>query len=235
MFPDWQAYDDGSLTSEERAQTDMILETDRQARAELDAFRAFRAAVRKAGQSEPVPSATLEAMLKNVVQTPKPVKRTLFLPLGLAVAAALILGVTFGPRLLDIAQPKSPEVKIMASSDPKQVQTWLVSNTHGPAPLITGKGCGAKVVDGKFGPGWMAWDVEMKGQKYTIIGKKRDEWHLGQVAETSYQGSDFMLNGDDVGWQCELDMVYFVSGGTCQGRLEVAKAARQETPSIIRV
>ncbi|MFX8968891.1 hypothetical protein ABTN10_19575, partial [Acinetobacter baumannii] len=68
-----------------------------------------------------------------------------------------------------------------------------------------------------------------------ILGKKREEWRVGQITETSYKGYTFMIHGDEVGWQCELDMVYFVSGGTCQGRLEVARAARVETPSIIRV
>ncbi|MFX8676933.1 hypothetical protein ABTM32_23150, partial [Acinetobacter baumannii] len=73
----------------------------------------------------------------------------------------------------------------MASNDPKAVQTWLVSNTHQPAPLITGESCGAHVVDGKYGPGWMAWDVMLDGRKYTILGKKREEWRVGQITETS--------------------------------------------------
>ncbi|MHA4875081.1 anti-sigma factor, partial [Enterococcus faecium] len=75
MFPDWQAYEDGSLNSEERAQAEMILQTDRQARAELDALRAFRAVVRKAGQAEAVPTATLEQMLKSVAQTAQPSRK----------------------------------------------------------------------------------------------------------------------------------------------------------------
>lgn len=234
MFQDWQAYEDGSLSNEERAQAEMILQTDRQARAELDGLREFREAIKRAGQSEAVPQKTLDEMLKRTASTHSRPSRTLFLPIGLAVAAAVILGLVVGPKLLDQVNP-APKEAVMASSNPQELQTWLVSNTHQPAPLITAQGCGARLVDGKYGPGWIAWDIEMNHQTYSIVGKKKSAWNLSNLAETQYQGSTYLLKGDDVGWECELDMVYFVSGGTSQGRLEVARAARRETPSIIRV
>lgn len=235
MFIDWQAYEDGSLSSEERAQADMLLQTDRQARAELDGLRQFRSAIRQAGQAETVPTGTLNEMLRRAAPPQPRSQRTLFLTMGFAVAAALILGVLVGPRILDLAQPKSQPTSVLASSDPQELRTWLISNTRQPAPLITAQGCGARLVDGKYGPGWIAWDIEMNHQKYSIVGKKKSAWDMSRTTETTYEGMPYMLKGDDVGWECELDMVYFVSGGTSQGRLEVARAARRETPSIIRV
>ena len=238
MSTDWQAYEDGSLRGEELSHAQLILGSDRRARAEVEGIRALKKALREAALAEEVPTDALKRALAQTAKIRRPFRRPLALAVTFAAAAAVVLALWVGPSI--IQGPVSQPAQVVAAeqfptTDPVTAHTWLVSHSHQRAPYITAKACHGKLVNAKYGPDWIAWDVMLDGHQYTIVGKHSDKVDVSDTTPTNIEGIDFMIKGDQIGWECEMGMVYFVSGGTSAGRNAVACALRFETPTIRRV
>lgn len=233
-FYDWQAYDAGALSAEETSRHESALRNDPEARAELEGLRAFVARVRSAGLSDVVPHARLAGMSTNAHP---PRKRTpLYLTVGLTAAAAALLAFWVAPRMEGpVAAPHSlAATRKIRTSDPVEARQWLVSNTSRPAPTLTLGRCSGKLLGVAYDKECMEWDVSMDGLRYSVVGTASSH---GPLTCTSHEfdGQDFLVDGERIGWRCVGGMVYFVSGGTHRGRLKLATAARLETPSLRRI
>lgn len=236
MSIDWQAYEDGSLNGEDLNHAQVIHDTDRFARAEVEGLRRLKSALREAGMAEAIPSETLKRMLAqtaNSSRSPRSSRRLVFVPILVGTMAAALLAVWVSGRLNSPA-PQSATLAHFKGADPASAHTWLVSNAHRPAPVITASACHGKLVDTKYGSDWIAWDVEVDGQKYSIVGKKEELFDTSSWQSTTINGIDFVVKGDQIGWHCNRGMVYTITGGTAEGRELVACATRWETPSIDR-
>lgn len=234
---DWQAYDDGSMDAATRAMADKALAESESARSQLQHFRTFREELRNAALSEPVPVQRLSVCLTVAIRQAQPARRRrmFYWSGGLATAACLIVAmVVFAntPRINEVGSPPVATAKTM--HEPRAIRNWLADETGLPVPEIKLAGLDARMEGASHGRDWVAWEVTLCGQDYTIYGRQDQHWF--DHATMIEQGMKPMfVDGKHIGWYCAMGMAYVIKGGTPEGRLQLAKIACQETPSAVKL
>lgn len=162
MKIDWQAYDAGLLSPDERSQAEAILASDPHARAELEGFRRFKTALASVKDAEPVPLASLRGRCFKKQSK----KRTVFWATGLA-AAAFAMFWTWSTFLNEPMPDYGPLVCSKAVSDPSEAAQYLHLHSKldlqvlDPAPEATIKTVTAQ-------PGLATYELDVKGQRATL-------------------------------------------------------------------
>lgn len=231
---DWQSYDDGSITPEQRQHALDALREDDASLRELAGLKAFQKTLRQAALKDPIPTESLEARLRAVTGQGQSKQRLLAWSLGSAAACACIFATVlfFQPQPVAPAFASSPELTVKETHNPYEAASWASQKSGINVPVITLAGVRNEFERARCGSCWVAFDYLVDGEMYTIFAKK--SWHsFDRINKTEMRnGREFYMGSDGIGWYCHAGMSYYVVGGDEAGRWRVALAACQETPNI---
>lgn len=159
---DWQAYMDGSLAEEERMAAEHRLQTDPQARRELDGLQNFIGTVRNVGLSEDVPIDRLVAFLPSTESR----KRKSWLPRlswAMGLAATAVAAVLIVPQIIG----KSNASTDLYTSDPIAATSWAKRKLNMDIPVMD-LGQDAKLFYVHEGKDRCCFDYEVDGETYHV-------------------------------------------------------------------
>lgn len=213
---DWQAYVDGTLGPDERARHETRLAQDEIARREVEGLRSLKREVRKAALSEPVPKATLLAILKRAQRHPMTV------PSRIAVAACLTMALLVGAYVFNQSDPvkldRSPVTEEFATSNAIVAAQWVTEQTGLPAPIMKMR-CGAKIRAAKYGDGWAGYQFEHDGRRFRLFMSRCNKPFDGARVVTK-AGKEFYV-GKGIGWK-QNGIAYYLRGGDESTRWSMA-------------
>lgn len=230
MNVDWQSYLDGSLEGEGLRQTEALLAEDARARAELEALKQLRVAIRQAALKEPVPLDSLRHALSRVTATPKearPAPRPWF-QWSLAAAAAILVLVMALSWFRPSGSPFGSDLVAVNGqniSDPAFARDWLRQNASlGPVPMVNLAGL-ADLGHCCYGSGWACYEFMVEGKEYKLVIRERTERPPGQMKLVD--GVQFFVD-EGICWSCP-NFTYQVLGGDEDTRWKVAIEAAAQT------
>jgi hypothetical protein len=237
---DWQSYEDGSMSEEQRKAADELLRTSEEARRELAGLQSFRKAVRQAALQERPPMDRLAAGLKQVTQQapPRRVSWNAVRGFGLAAAACLALAAVF--IFQNQASAPQPPVAVAEeafdpSPTPALAQVQVRSAAQAAAFLREESGLKVPTVSlagmaspegAAYGKGWCCYDFKVDGQVVHIYIRPKDG-SLGGKPAFDHKGMPMFRQGG-IGWNCS-GWTYFVSGAPDDVLRKVAGAVCDET------
>jgi hypothetical protein len=227
MKIDWQDYEDGMMSPDERMEADRLLAESEEARAELEGLRAFRTAVRRACLAEPVPSARLRRSLSRSVGS-RPSRRWAF-PASLAAAAccAAAAWIALSPSQDQPAfsAASSPMVAQVAARSPVEAQGFLSERCGMAMPKVTLAGYG-RLEGATAGRDWGCYDFQVQDRKVHIY-VRRDDGRLSGRPSLVHNGMP-MFEREGVGWNCS-GWTYYVIGAPMPILREIAGRVCDET------
>ncbi|MDI9636534.1 hypothetical protein QPK87_01305 [Kamptonema cortianum] len=240
MKINWQAYHDRSMAEADRQAIEHMLESDKFARAEYDAFLRFLSDVKQAGLSEHVPGDKLRQSLASVAGEDR-AKNVLRLWPAFTAAAACLMAIMFfnfmaqpQPVDSDFHLDKSPQVAALRTDDATESARWISSRLGYGAPAIKLASTDARLEGAECGYCWMAYDFVKDGQHYKIYGRKETGGLTG-LTPFKVNGKVFYESKNGIGWYCVGGMTYWIVGGTREGRKELATTACQSTMNLVDV
>lgn len=218
---DLQAYMDGSMPANERAEVELQLQTDGKLAAELAGLRELQAATRFAVLAEPVPYGRLEMRLGQTARKGARNWLRFAIPtLGVALAAVATFLLTrkeSDPMRLD----QSPVVASTAVSDVDQASVWASAGAGFNVPAM--RLSEAKLTQASYGSGWARYQYLAAGQTVDLtMSKSYAPLGLGQLF-TDADGHH-MRRGLGFGWSYN-GMGYYLTGADEATRLHLACAA----------
>jgi len=230
---DWQAFDDGSLSAEERAVAVDRLKQDDVAHRELEGLKSFQKTIRQRGMSEAIPHDRLNGMLRRVCgrQEVSPAQRWV-IPTAAVAACLIAAAVIFRPRPEPIVFDTSPQLTAVTTHNPTDAANWVRKQSGVQVPVISLAGVPSRIEGARCGSCWVSYDYRIGDDKYTIFAKQ--SWHaFEKVRRREFrEGHEFYLSDDAIGWYCAGGMSYLVVGGDEPSRWKVALAARKETAKV---
>ncbi|MCW5936232.1 MAG: hypothetical protein KIT11_02865 [Fimbriimonadaceae bacterium] len=223
MSPDWQAYEDETLTAAERTAADSLLRTDPAARAELAALRRLRQATREAVLAEEVPEKELKARLAQVTRSaPEQLNR---MRVVFAFAAAFLLIAVFATsRLRPLEQGAVMELRTESVQLARDF-AGRSAQINAPVPALAGLGQFQRVHCGKD---WACFDYLVDGRTVHV--------HVQRDSGGSLPGEMVAIDGfnmyisTSITWRCH-GMVYEASGTSLPTLRRVALQAAAEVAS----
>lgn len=167
MKIDWQAFDDGVLRLEDRDRAIAALSNDPAAKRELEGLRRLKQTIREAALAEPVPTARLESILKNVTApTPTKSQRRPLSPWLVAAALAAAVVIAAAAAFMPTSLGGSVNETIAVSS-PEEAQRVAAHRSGISVPLIDlGSYGSAKAVHA--GKRWACLDFQVEGNTVHI-------------------------------------------------------------------
>lgn len=233
MSMDWQAFDDNSLSEEERSQAVDRLKNDDKAHRELEGLKSFQKTVRQQCLEEQVPHDRLYNMLGRVCgRKRRPSKLLYALPIA-AAAAAIAAGAYIWPQKpFPVNFETSPQLTATTTHSPTQAAQWVKTQSGVNVPVISLSSMPSKFEGARCGSCWISYDYLIGDQNYTISIKQ--SWHAFDHLKQSQvkNGREYYVSANGIGWYCHGGMSYYVTGGTEEGRWQVALSASRETPKI---
>jgi hypothetical protein len=217
----WQAYEDGSLTAEERAHAEKLLQTDASAMEELNGFRAFWEETRRQGLNESIPAKDLNRLLKEVARAERTPQKLSWARLSYATAfLILIAGGLLWWKHDPMEFATTATVATLESTEPKEAESWIRSKTGYSVPDFRFPP-EATVVMARQGANneWACLDFMQDGQIYFLYMKKNGN-SLGNTPSQVFNGNAF-YEGQGVGWKTPA-LSYYLKGGTREGRWSFA-------------
>lgn len=237
---DWQAYLDGSLEAEEMTRHELALREDPAAAEEVAALGRMRTALREAILSEPVPVARLEKALKQTVRPAFvwPWRTAALTAVTCAVAAFAFIALR-PVSVTDRGLPDAIVGKMMPTPMIAQAKTTdadaaaeEIRREGGiAAPTIRLTSLGASMTSAECGNCWIAYDYNIEGEIYTILGRKSSGMWKGMESFDA-SGKRLYTTPGGIGWHCKGSMSYLVVGGNEETRRKIAASACLETDSI---
>jgi hypothetical protein len=208
---DWQKYDSGDLSEEERMAADQELKSNPKAREELEGLRKFQRTLRSAGMKEAIPTVSLEAKLSAIARPTPLVSPYAWRWLAPAVAAC---GIALGWVLANYDFNFGPYRNI----ESLQAQTTVAIREID----FAGIGHLEKI---EPHPSSVTYRFKSQGQQMTfIISPRTDDLGKGQLV--TLDGRDFLDTGDFC-WGCPTSN-YRLAGGTPEMRRQIgARLSRQ--------
>lgn len=225
---DWQAYLDGSLSPAEMRQAEELLKADARAQAQVEGLRAFRHAIKQAGQSVDVP---LDRLHRLVPRTPPKISfltRLAWIPPTLAVIFGgwFLFRVTTGmlhhssdPMSLD----QSPPVAALQTSSMSQATAWIAQKTSlVPPPMAMIPG--GRLMTVHCGKNWATLEFVYHALPYNLtLCTNTAPLQAGHRFKTS---AGTFLTGIGIGWTAN-NFGYYLKGGDATTREQVAAWFRQ--------
>lgn len=237
---DWQSYEDGSMTPEERAAADQLLKTSEEARRELAGLQSFRRAVRQAALQERPPMDRLTAGLKQITQDspPKRIGWRSVRGIGLAAAACAAIAGAFLIQSRPVSAPQEANVVAEAYNpaptpalaqvqvrSASQLAAFLREESGMNVPAVTLAGM-ASPEGAAYGKGWCCYDFKVDGRVVHIYIRPKDSAMGGRPA-FDHKGMPMYRQGG-IGWNCS-GWTYFVSGAPDDVLRKIAGAVCDET------
>jgi hypothetical protein len=225
---DWQDYEDGLMSAEEKKQVDDLVAQEPRAASELSGLRSFRKAIRAKGLEEPVPMRRLDAMLCDVAGRRKNSAVT-WQRLMVPVAAGLVLisaALFIAPFYLQVR----PSERTVAVQDFDQAWEEAGRIMDRPMPPIQlAKMANVFEVKGTRSD-YVCYEILMNGQKYCLRMSK-GPLNRGNCSKVIVDGNAY-FEKEDVAWSCAVTgLTYQVSGGTKEGRWKLATEVHREASS----
>lgn len=213
---DWQAYLDGTLDPETRAEAERRLLKDPTARRELEGLRAFVVATRGAMVAEPVPIGNLRRALRKASQPPwLPATRWAFAGVAITVAlAAIWTQAMMDPIRLD----RTPVEGTFATMSPVAASQWVGQQARIPAPVLR-LPCGARFDEARYGREWAALAFEHDGVMFELLMSRCAKPFDGARVLTR-DGREFYV-GKGIGWK-QGRFAYYLRGGSAEQRWHLA-------------
>lgn len=211
---DWQKYDSGDLSEQERMAADVELKSNPKAREELEGLRKFQRALRTAGLKETVPSVSLEAKLAAIARPTPLVSPYAWRWIVPTVAAC---GIALGWILANGEWNRGPYRDI----EQMQTQTTVAIREID----FAGIGELEKI---EPHPSAVTYRFKSQGQEMTFTITPRAE-EMGQGKLVKLDGREFLDTGD-ICWGCPSSN-YRLSGGTPEMRRQIAARLSQQTGS----
>jgi hypothetical protein len=226
MRIDWQGYDDGLLSAEDRRSAEEALQTDPGSMAELEGLSAFKSAVREAGLREPVPVRRLEAMLSKVARPARPVGRSRWAMVAAAAACLALLawaGVSmFGGRGDVLEERRSFDSMPEACA-------WAADVSGLPVPSMREFSSGA-LDSVHAGDGWACFDLVADGSLVHMTVASGLATTAGcEVVETEFGDVFYHTMTRSVSFNKD-DLHYTLKGGERETMLKVAREVMKGTP-----
>lgn len=236
---DWKGFEEGALTPEEMNEIAGRLSSDPHVKAQYDQFKAFRAAIKSACLSQPVPEESLKACLRGICAERQTVPRPRVWMVGFAAAAAaIVLAVIVGPQFLSqpatkpVAQDNGTEFfRRLSTVDPNEAHKFIVSTAHRPAPRLLMANSNAKICCALVGKDWIGYDLILNGKSYRVVGKQNSN-PKKDCSQVWQAGRNFWVDQNGVSWRCEGNMLYTVTGGDQNERMTLASIVSKDTPSL---
>lgn len=235
-----QDYVDGRLDPQSAAQFEQAISANPALKAEVEAFRSFKLALRQAALSESVPN--LQPLLADVAR-PQPTKwwqRSL----ATGIAAFALFGIFIaGQRVIEnrvnpiYASAKTlPKEAHLEQKSPKknlytgQTETTLIQQVRAsyykPVPDLLIQG--AELFAADCGNCWAGFHYKYQGEKYAVY-TRCERGNLEQGSPITNQGQHLKVFNNAIGWYDKTDMTYVVVGGTPAGRQFLAQQAAKIT------
>jgi len=216
-FNDWQAYLDGSLSPDERAEAEALLASNPSARAELEGLTTFIGAVRDAGLREDIPIERLMARLPHAIQ-PKtstgPKLRWIFGGGGLAVAAAMLWFF-----VLSVKPPRGG-ANALTTSDPVVAANWARERMDFDVPAID-LGNDVPLTLVHLAEARCCFDYRYKGNLYHVNVLRKGSGKVGSGREIQMSNGIKAYQGRGVRWT-QGNWDFFVVGPDASGSVEIA-------------
>ncbi|MBN9501453.1 MAG: hypothetical protein BGO01_01395 [Armatimonadetes bacterium 55-13] len=214
---DWQAYLDGSLSPEDRAAADRLLDTSPDAQEQLAGLRVFIASVREAGRSEEVPLARLEALVPTI--RPPWWRRGAWLTAS-AVAAILVLAIYLRP-----SAPNATLSDRLVTNDPVVAAQWVQSSMPFRVPTIDlGPSMPLKLIHHTDKS--CCFDYLVHGKIYHVNVYEKGE-RRGSGREIKLKCGTTAYVGHGVHWE-QNDLAFYVIGPDESTSVEVATLASSQ-------
>ena len=226
MRIDWQGYDDGLLSAEERRSAEEALRTDSDSKAELEGLAAFKSAVREAGLRETVPVRHLEAMLSKVARPARPVSRPRWAIA--AFAAACLAIVAWAGTLLFGERGDVLEERRSFASMPEAC-AWAADESGLAVPSMRELSSGA-LDSVHAGDGWACFDFVADGSLVHMTVASGLATTAGcEVVETEFGDVFYHPMTRSVSFN-KGDLHYTLKGGERETMLRVAQEVMKGAP-----
>lgn len=225
---DWGAYIDGSVSPEERETIESKLQSCDITRSDFEAFKDFRAAIRRAALAEGIPDRRLESMLREISSRNQrsPSWFLRFAPM-VAVLAALAF-FALKPRDQALSMAKHPKAFAqLLTSQPEEAADWVLAKTSMKTPVLRLSGV-AKIVSVQFGSGWACYDYNAQGE-LVCIQMTEDDTPLSGSKRESIKGTTVYVD-KALSWKSGR-FTFHLNGGSEALRREIARAAIDEAMS----
>lgn len=213
---DWQAYLDGTLDAEARAEAERQLRDDPGARRELAGLRALVVATRGAMVAEPVPVGNLRRALRKATQ-PAWLPATRWAIAGGAITVAL--AAIWTQAMLDpIRLDRTPIEATFATMSPVAASQWVDQQARIPAPVLR-LPCGASFSEARYGREWASLAFWHDDARYELLMSRCSKPFDGARVVTR-DGREFYV-GNGIGWK-EGRFAYYLRGGSAEQRWHLA-------------
>ncbi|MBS1722191.1 MAG: hypothetical protein JSS66_04190 [Armatimonadetes bacterium] len=196
---DWQAYEDGSLSPELRAEADKLLATEPSAKAELEGLRSLKAALVKTAELETIPLDKLSRMVRKVSH-PKP--KWAWPVAGIAFAVLAFAGYKVWTNVMTVTFDDSPVAGQLCTGDPSAAAKFanerngLKVQPVEPAP-------GYELSDVKAGNDWTMFQFTRGQTKCFLYVRKGETTFQGPPARHVAGNPVYLVHtrfGDGLGW-----------------------------------
>jgi hypothetical protein len=225
--PDWQAFEEGSLSAEERHRALRLLREDPSAREEWEGFQAFRQTLRERGLREPVPENGLERALRRAARPSNKTRFALWPALAAAIGGAVlaVLWVRHDPMAFAL----TPTQAILQTSEVEAAARWIADKTGFPAPDVR-LPKEASLFAARQGRDnvWACVDFAYDGKTFYLYMNPHGR-QLGDEPTRFLNGRAF-YEGQGIGWRTP-GLAYYLKGGSREQRWALSSHLASVMPS----